>query len=239
MQGNDTNGIIPEVNKRDDSMSTWETRIKLRMKELGLTQEELANKMGLTRGAVTHYLAGRRVPPLKQFQKLASILKTDPAWLQFGSNAKNISAPIKKTEKHEKITSKYYPIPILSWNQAAQFIDVSKIKKDEIKEWLSYYFTDHPRWYALRIKGDSMIASVGHGKTFHEGDIIIVDPDKDAKHGDFVIAVLPRAKEVTFKQYVQDGGIHYLKPLNPQYPITQIDKGTHICGIVVGRLTQW
>src|SRR5436190_2234736 len=154
---------------------SWKTRIKSRMKELGLTQEELANKMGLTRGAVTHYLAGRRVPPLKQFQKLASILKTDPAWLQFGTNAKNVSAPTKTVEKHEKISSKHFPIPVLSWNQAAQFIDVSKIKRSEIKEWLPHYFTDQIRWYALRIKGDSMISSVGHSKSFHEGDIIIID----------------------------------------------------------------
>jgi len=208
------------------------------MKELGMTQEELANKMGLTRGAVAHYLAGRRVPPLKQFQKLANILKTDPAWLQFGTSVKNISAPTKAAEKHDKITLKHHPIPILSWNQAAQFIDVSKIKRSEINEWLPHYFTDQQHWYALRIKGDSMIASTGHSKSFHEGDIIIVDPDKDANHSDFVIAVLPRAKEVTFKQYVQDGGVRYLKPLNPQYPIAQMDKGTHICGVVVGCLSQ-
>jgi transcriptional regulator with XRE-family HTH domain len=54
-------------------MNTWATRIKSRMKELGLTQEVLAEKMGITRGAITHYLAGRREPPLRQFQKLATI----------------------------------------------------------------------------------------------------------------------------------------------------------------------
>ena len=49
------------------------------------------------------------------------------------------------------------------------------------------------------------------------------------------MALLPRAKEETFKQYVIDGGVQYLKPLNPQYPIVQVDKGTHVFGLVIGR----
>lgn len=81
-----------------------------------------------------------------------------------------------------------------------------------------------------------MTASSGYSKSFHEGDLIIVDSESATSNGDFVIAILPRSKEATFKQYVIDGGVHYLKPLNPQYPIIQIDKGTHICGKVIKRL---
>lgn len=202
-------------------MSTWADRIKSRMKELGLTQEELASKLGITRGAVTHYLAGRRVPPLRQFHSLAAVLKTDPAWLQFG-----------KSNEGLKSTIAYRPIPILSWEQATQQTNPSKLKPEDIKEFIPHFFTDQLRWYALRVKGDSMVAMSGK-KSFNEGDIIIVDPDKTAKHGDFIIAVLPRAKEVTFKQYVIDGGIEYLKPLNTQYPLVQISKGTSICGVVI------
>ena len=219
-------------------MNTWAARIKSRMKELGLTQEELAHKMGLTRGAVTHYLAGRRVPPLRQFQKLASILKTDPAWLQFGIHNEAIAAPKKSVTKTEKIVARH-PLPLLSWQQAAELMDVAKVRRDEIKEWLPHFFTDKPRWYALRIKSDSMTTPLGNNKSFHENDVIIIDPDKNAEHGDFVVALLPRAKEVTFKQYVNDSGVHYLKPLNPQYPIVQIDKGVHISGVVVECLTSF
>lgn len=67
--------------------------------------------------------------------------------------------------------------------------------------------------------------------------MLIINPDKEPTHGDFVIAILPKSKEATFKQYVEDGGIRYLKPLNPQYPLTQLDKGTSICGVVVSCLS--
>lgn len=218
-------------------MNTWAERVRTRMKELDLTQEDLANKLGVTRGAVTHYLAGRRVPPLRQFQKLAAILKVDPAWLQFGTT--NVPNPLAKkapriSNNEESIR---HAIPILSWEQIAELTDVTKIKGEEIKKSVPHFYSDNSRWYALQIKGDSMAAPLGH-KSFHEGDIIIVDPDQTVKHGGFVIALLPRAKEVTFKQYVVDGGVRYLKPLNPQYPLIQINESTHMCGVIVACFSQ-
>jgi len=210
-------------------MQSWTDRIKAQMKETGLTQEEVAEKMGITRGAITHYLAGRRIPPLKQFQKLASVLKVDPAWLQFGINPD--AATLKRMEKEEKQAIKYYPIPVLTWDQAYQGVDASRIKSRNSQECIDNIFTDNPRWFALRAKGDSMTSFNGR-KSIHDGDIVIVDPDIKPVHGDFVIAVMSKANEATLKQYVIDAGIKYLKPLNIQYPITQFEKGMAIVGVV-------
>ena len=214
-------------------MNTWADRIKSRMKELELTQEELAGKLGITRGAITHYLAGRRVPPLRQFQKLASVLKSDPAWLQFGTTSGDIKQDKpNKSEAHDK---KLSTIPIVSWEQAANLSDVRKLVKTSKLEFVKDIHTIHPHWYALRVKGDSMTAPSGN-KSFHAGDIILVDPEATPKHGDFVIAVLPKSKEATFKQFVIDGGKKYLKPLNTQYPLTVISKTNCICGVVNHKL---
>ena len=65
-------------------MESWLTRMKQRMNELAMTQEVLANKIGITRSAVCHYLAKRREPTFKQFEKLAAALECEPAWLQYG-----------------------------------------------------------------------------------------------------------------------------------------------------------
>lgn len=218
------------------TVHSWATRIKARMKELEITQEQLANKLGITRGAVTHYLAGRRAPPLRQFQKLAAVLKADPAWLQFGTTVGSASFQQKHIEKKGKTEASKYPIPILTWEQVTEFSDVSKLNHDEISEWLPHFYTDKSRWYALRVTGDSMTAPHGQ-RNFHDGDIIIVDPDQTAKHGNFVIALLPKSKQATFKQLVVDGGINYLKPVNPQYPLISINDSTHILGVVFKCLT--
>ncbi len=220
-------------------MTTWAKRIKVRMKELGMTQEMLAKKMGVTRGAVTHYLAGRRVPPLRQFQKLATILKVNPAWLQFGTlveGNQHDKKLIMKKEKHESAKNR---IPLLSWEQVAEFFGATRSRHDEVKEYLPDFYANNSDWYALRINGDAMTAPLGNSKSFYEGDVIIVDPDKEAIHGNFVIALLPRSKELTFKQYVVDAGIRYLKPLNPQYPLVQIDESTQMYGVVVASLNQF
>jgi SOS-response transcriptional repressor LexA len=213
-------------------MSSWSNRIKERMRALGLTQEMLAQKMGITRGAVAHYLAERRIPPLGQFKKLAAILKTDPAWLHYGTTAEKSSA---KTDKKNTTVLPKKPIPILSWEHVADFLDARHIHEDT-KEFVPYFYVDKPRWYALRIKGDAMTAHLGNNINFREGDIIIIDPERVPVHGNFIVALLPRAKEVTFKQYVIDGGIRYLKPLNPQYPLVEIDQSAFVCGVIVQHL---
>jgi SOS-response transcriptional repressor LexA len=218
-------------------MTAWTNRIKIRMKELDMTQEVLARKLGVTRGAVTHYLAGRRVPPLRQFQKLAAVLKVDPAWLQFGTSEES-KRNIKKTTEKEKLEPIQNRIPILSWEQVSEFITAPKMAND-IEEFLPHFYTDKTNWYALRVKGDAMTAPLGNIKSFHEGNILIIDPDKNPSHGDYVIALLPFSKEATFKQYVIDGGIRYLKPLNPQYPITQIDESTHMYGVVINCISNF
>jgi len=209
------------------TMHNWSTRLKERMKALKMTQEILASKMGITRGAITHYLSERRTPSLLQFKKLSAVLKTNPAWLQYGLST--TQEPKSKNKKSEPIR---YPLPILPWNTITDFIDTRK-RNTEIAEWVPHFFTDQPHWYALRVIGDAMKAPSGNSKSFHEGDLIIVDPDKTAANGSYVVAMLPRAKEATFKQYVFDAGIGYLKPLNPQYPMVQINDTTHVCGVIV------
>ena len=53
------------------------------MQELGLSQDNLARLLGLSRGAIGHYLAGRRRPDLQQMERLAEALQVEPAWLLF------------------------------------------------------------------------------------------------------------------------------------------------------------
>jgi SOS-response transcriptional repressor LexA len=69
-------------------------------------------------------------------------------------------------------------------------------------------------------------------RNYREGDLVQFDTDIEPEHGKYVIAILAGANEAIFRQYVVDGGIKYLKPLNPQYPLIQIDDETRICGVM-------
>lgn len=80
--------------------------------------------------------------------------------------------------------------------------------------------------FALRVQGDSM------EPRFTEGMILIVEPELDAQHGDYVI-VKNGSEETTFKQLIKDGADYFLKPLNERYPIKPLG-GATIIGVVRG-----
>lgn len=216
----------------DKLFKKWTERVRERMKELSLTQEMLAKKMEVTRGAIAHYLGGRRIPRPDQFRKLARILEVDPIWLQYGVD-------INKNPEMKNYLPEYDPlnpitqIPIVSWKQVAEVPDLEDIDKLTRVEYVPHLYTDELGHYALRVKGDAMTSSSGQTISFLEGDIIQVDQAAEPKHSDYVIVVLPGAKEATFRQLVIDGGVQYLKPLNPQYPMIEMDEKTRFCGVVI------
>lgn len=211
----------------------WPERVKQRLKELSMTQDVLAKQMEVTRGAIAHYLSGRRVPPTKQFQKLAEILEVDPIWLQYGidpnKDPERAKFGINELDPLNPIT----PIPIVTWKQIAEIPDLEDIDKLKRVEYVPHLYTDELGHYALRIKGDAMTATSGHMVSFREGDIIQVDQAAQPKHNDYVVVVLPGAKEATLRQYIVEGGVQYLKPLNPQYPLGEVDNNTRFCGVAV------
>jgi len=53
-------------------------RIQKRRKELGITQEELADRLNLSRTHMGHIEQGRRSPSLEVINKIARTLKTSP-----------------------------------------------------------------------------------------------------------------------------------------------------------------
>ena len=63
-------------------MKNWTELAKAKMKTLKITQEGLAERLGVTQGAVAHWLSGRREPDLETLGKILSALGLPP--LQIG-----------------------------------------------------------------------------------------------------------------------------------------------------------
>ena len=69
--------------------------------------------------------------------------------------------------------------------------------------------------------------------SFPEGTPILVRPEGfDLISGKFYIAK-HRDGETTFKQYVNDGGVEYLAPLNTAFKLVEFDEDWSIIGRVV------
>lgn len=63
----------------------WHKKTLVVMREKGISQNDLAKKLHVTRGAIGHYLSGRREPGLKRLALLAEALEVDAGWLVFDS----------------------------------------------------------------------------------------------------------------------------------------------------------
>lgn len=221
------------MSTNESKTNAWQDRIKERLKALDMTQDELARKSGVTRSAITHYLAGRRVPSLKQFQKIAEVLNTDPSWLQYGGT-KTLdlnSLGLNTKELRDQFLSAFHKVPIVSWKQISYLKDIAAINANEVFAWVPHFYSDTPNSFAVVISNDVMTAPLGQKESFHEGEIIILDSKITPENGDFVLAIPINSSSAIFRQYVIDGDIIYLKPLNPQYPIVQVDDQTIICGV--------
>jgi|GEM_PF-1437181 len=90
----------------------------------------------------------------------------------------------------------------------------------------------------VKVDGDSMTSPFGNECSFKDGTIIIVDPDREAKNGNFVIAQFDHVQPPIFKKYREDAGHKYLMPLNPLYTGIRVDNNPHykILAVVVAHL---
>lgn len=128
-------------------------------------------------------------------------------------------------------------IPVISWVQAGSWCEVSDIYAvGDAEEWLPCPVAHGPRTYAVRIRGESMYNP--HERwSFRDGDIIFVDPDRDAIHRSFVVAKLTDTQEATFKQLIIEGDQKYLKALNPSWPeqIMRINGNAEFSGVAIAK----
>lgn len=124
-------------------------------------------------------------------------------------------------------------VPLISWVQAGNWRNlVDNFQPGDAERWIATNAKLSKHAFALRIVGDSM-TNPGGVPSFPEGTVIILDPERSAQPGKFVVVRQNSDTECTFKQLVRDAGKHYLKPLNPRYPILEMLPDAVVSGVLV------
>lgn len=130
-------------------------------------------------------------------------------------------------------------VPLISWVQAGNWREVvDNLQAGAAERWIPTTERVGKHSYALRVIGDSMFNPRG-APSFPEGTIIIVDPDRSAAPGRYVVVRQGSDGECTFKQLTRDAGRFYLKPLNPQYQLLEMSTDATICGVLVQAVTEF
>jgi len=89
--------------------------------------------------------------------------------------------------------------------------------------------------YMLLIEGDSMVSPSSFERSLPPGAHVAVNPDAEAKTGDFVVAKHPGALQPVVRKLISDSGQLYLVALNPKYgELVKVTKDVQILGRVMG-----
>lgn len=203
-------------------------------KELGVTQYTIADELGITQGAVGHYLNGRNALNLSVAAAFAKILQ-----VSISDFSPSLDAEAKKMLPHEKSNVQYIgphkrgkEYPLISWVQAGAWAEaIEPYTINEIDEWYESDAKVCGNAFWLRVDGDSMTAPTG--LSIPEGTLVLIDTGREAVNGSLVIAKMVDANEATFKKLIIDGGQKYLKGLNPAWPMKEINGNCKIIGVAV------
>lgn len=208
----------------------WYDLAKTLMRDRGLTYDDLAEHFSVSKGAVGHWMTGKREPSLQDIAGiLAYVGVTNPVINPDGS----ISVNEDDIAKHEPV----YEYPLFTKVQAGAFTqNGSSYTEKDAAAWIPTAKKASDRAFWLEVEGHSMTAPQGGRPSFPEGMLILVDPEQDVEFGDFCVSRLLN-DEFTFKRLIRDGGVKYLEPLNPRYDLIQINGNCQMVGKVVK--SQW
>lgn len=126
-------------------------------------------------------------------------------------------------------------VPLISWVQAGNWEPAhDPLQPGEAEQWMPCIASHSKSTYALRVRGDSMTAPHGNTRTYPEGCIIFVDPERRSPiNGDRIIARQEGEEHATFKVYKNEDGRQWLQPLNPGHePMRQ---PFTVLGTIIGK----
>lgn len=208
----------------------WNELAKSLMKDQGVNQEKLAEHLGLTKGAVSHWLNARREPAIEDIAKILRYL----GMLEFTVNS---DGTIGSSENVANVTNyeTYIPnkkYPVLSKVQAGAWCEACEpYTLKDIDLWLETDSHIQGEAFWLEVDGDSMTAPIG--LSIPEGTYVLFDTGREPVNGSLVVAKLIDSNEATFKKLIIDGSQKYLKGLNPQWPMIPINGNCRIIGVAI------
>src|SRR5689334_3238782 len=199
-------------------MDKWIELVKAKMSELKVTQEILAERIGMSQGGVGHWLNKRRQPGIAEMNRVLRALGMD--YLEV---AMVIREPLPSEDEEISLAQKYNPYfryPVSDWRETGEVRDGElstygtslAVRKPRFE--LSDYHAQGAAFW-LVVVGDAMTAPTG--ASIAEGMLILVDPAIVPEPGKLVIAQWPGSAEAVFRKLIEEGGQRYLVPLNPTY----------------------
>lgn len=215
---------------------TLAERLTTAMERSGISQAELARACGVKPPSVNGWLSGKsKYLRGENLLKAAAVLGVSQQWLATGEGPMSAASVLGGSSNVEPGPDVKGKVPLVSWVQAGAWCEAcNPVDISEVERWLDCPVPHSKSTFVLRVRGDSMTAPTGNARTYPEGCLIFVDPERRAPvNGDRIVACLVGSNEVTFKVFKDEDGRRWLQPLNPSHePIREPFK---VLGTVIGK----
>ncbi|UXZ44519.1 helix-turn-helix domain-containing protein [Pseudomonas soli] len=218
--------------------------IRTARKAQGLTLEELANQVDTDSGNLSRLERGKQGASQELLSKIMKVLKMEvvshiqplgPMDTYNFNNAIEMTVEehrsLYKLRERKSLITPSRRYPLYGWEEA-----LSRHNSDEsnfLEEGTLFYSSVEdagPDGYWLSVTGDSMVSA--GCPTFPEGMLILIHPASVPVPGKYFVFKLPNG-QLTFKQYIEDAGMAYLRPLNSAYRVIPVTEEFEVVGRVI------
>ena len=195
------------MKKNEQYLKVSSRRLGSLLSELGISQQELADKSGVLKSSISQYLTERATPSNINVGKMAKVLSVDPLWLL------GYDVPMRK-ENSDSGTKfdNIFPIQVHKYPLLGEVACGEPIFMSEERENYVMSDTDIKADFCLIAKGDSMINA-----RIMDGDIVFIRRQPEVENGE--IAAVAIDDEATLKRFYRDEetGTITLVAENPAY----------------------
>ncbi|MFR7500880.1 XRE family transcriptional regulator [uncultured Ruminococcus sp.] len=231
------------------------SRIKEKRESIGMTQEELAAELGVSKGAIGNYESGNSYPKIDNMIQLFKALKTDANYI---FQDETVQKEVTLSSKEQTVIKKYRKLDNYGIDAVDGVLDVEYIRctnpapsQSQPHTWTICYseykasagtgvmldsyermerldVLDTPA--ARRADYGLMISGNSMEPTYHDGDIVLVEQADSVEVGEIGIFV------VDGDGYIKKFGGDCLISLNDDYAPIPLHEYNHVkcCGKVIG-----
>ena len=201
-------------------MPKFNERLKLLRQETGLSQQDFAKQVGLSKSSVNMYERGEREPGLETLEAIADYFNVDMDYLLGKSEHRSKTAWLEGLDKSidlEILRSQVkfenlFPIEKKRFPLLGQIACGKPIAANEEKELYVEAGANIDADFCLRAKGDSMI-----GARIYDGDIVFIMKQEMVDNGEIAAVIIEDEATLKRVNYYPEKDLLILKAENSQY----------------------
>jgi len=214
------NDSLSITNDKMTGILKLDSILRLLIEKEGISEATLAREINLPRNTINRIVAGKTTDPrLSTLEGIANY---------FSITIDQLYGKSPLVEKHTGAVKNTQPIPIITLEQAEKWEDIIKnIEFCDHHKWATLDQVDHSAKFAVSITGSGMWPQ------FPEGCTILVDPFREIKNKDFVLASIFKKGIVIFRQLLMDGDSTLLSPVNKSFQTIHLESDDKIIGVAI------